>query len=291
MIYGAIDIGTNAARLLIGQVVEQNGHTRVKKISYTRVPLRLGFEVFESGTISKEKENQFIKTMKAFKLLTEVFDVKGLRACATSAMREASNGIEIKNRIKKKTGIDIEIIGGEEEAEVIFSTFSLIQFDQIEPYVVIDVGGGSTEISIFRDGKREESRSFEIGTIRMLKDKVKDKNWEVFTSWISKTINDKKIKVFSTGGNINKIHKVLGLKYMQPLRLKDISKLYDELNPLNLDERMDLYQLKPDRADVIVPAAKIYMIALEAIGAKQTYVPKIGLSDGMIFTMYLKDHK
>lgn len=290
MIYGAIDIGTNAARLLIGQVKDQNGHTRVKKISYTRVPLRLGLEVFDSGTISKEKEQQFIKTMKAFKLLSEVFEIKGLRACATSAMREASNGKEIRDRIEKKTGIPIEIIGGEEEAEIIFSTFSLVQFDTIEPYVVIDVGGGSTEISIFRDGVREQSKSFELGTIRIMKDKVKKSEWESLEQWIKSNIKEKNIKVFSTGGNINKIHKILGLRYMQPLKTKDIVALSNELGPMSLDERMDAYQLKPDRADVIVHAAKIYITALGAMKAKQTFVPKIGLSDGMIFTMYCKDH-
>lgn len=290
MIYGAIDIGTNAARLLIGEVAEQNGHTVVKKISYSRVPLRLGLEVFEDGVISPTKEEQFIKTIKAFKILSEVFNVNGLRACATSAMREASNGKSIRNKIKKKTGINIEIIEGEEEAEIIFSTFALVQFEQVEPYVVIDVGGGSTEISVFRNGVREISKSFKLGTIRLLKNKVDQSDWKALEEWMQNNIKEKNIKVFSTGGNINKIHKLLGLKYMEPLTLKSIEKLHDELELLDIEQRMDLHQLKPDRADVIVPAAKIYMTAMKSINAKKTIVPKIGLSDGMIFTMYLKDN-
>lgn len=288
MIFAAIDIGTNAARLLVGEVIKHDEMAYVKKVSYTRVPLRLGLEVFDTGEISEKKAIDFIKTIKAFKLITEVFEVKEIRACATSAMREASNGKQIRKRILKETGVEIDIIEGDEEAELIFSTFSLFQVDPNEAFVVVDVGGGSTEINVFKNGERKTSRSFKIGTIRMLKDKVDKDAWNEMESWIRENVTSKKFKLFGTGGNINKAHKLMGRSLKSPLGLSDINGLYNELSPLNLEDRMDRYQLKPDRADVIVPAMEIYGFVMKVLEKKSIYVPRIGLSDGMIFTLYNK---
>lgn len=290
MKYAAIDIGTNAARLLIGEVTENNGLSYVKKISYTRVPLRLGFEVFTDGFISKEKTAQFIKTIRAYKLIADVYDVQDLRACATSAMREADNGLEVKKQIKKETGVDIEIIQGEEEANIIFSTFFLLAFDKASPFLVIDVGGGSTEVSVFEEGKRIAGKSFNIGTIRLLKDKVSPTIWDEINDWIDTSIDiNMPHKVFATGGNINKMHKLLNKRFMQPIKSREFQRLFKKLRKMSYQQRMDAYQLKPDRADVIVPACEIYSFILNKLDCKEIFVPKIGLSDGMIYEMYKKE--
>ena len=292
MIYAAIDIGTNAARLLIGEVTDNNGRFYVKKISYTRVPLRLGLEVFTNGIISDTKRDQFVKTMRAFQLITEVYNVKGVRACATSAMREAENGTAIRQQVYEQTGLEIEIIDGEEEANIIFSTFFLLAFDKDSPFIVIDVGGGSTEVSVFEEGQRIAGKSFKIGTIRMLKDKVESNMWSTIRSWIKESINiHMPHKVFATGGNINKLHKLLGKKYLEPVEYSELNAFYQELSNLTLEERMSKYQLKPDRADVIVPACEIYEYIVSELDASSIYVPKIGLSDGMIYDMYKQDQK
>lgn len=292
MIYAAIDIGTNAARLLIGEVTANDGRFYVKKISYTRVPLRLGLEVFTNGIISEKKRDQFVKTMRAFQLITEVYEVKNVRACATSAMREADNGADIRRQVYEQTGLDIEIIDGEEEANIIFSTFFLLAFDKDSPFIVIDVGGGSTEVSVFEEGQRIAGKSFKIGTIRMLKDKVDANIWTTISSWIEENINvDMPHKLFATGGNINKLHKLLGKQYLEPIRYKELNTIYQELASLSLEERMSKFQLKPDRADVIVPACEIYEFIVRELKAATIYVPKIGLSDGMIHEMYKQDQK
>jgi exopolyphosphatase/guanosine-5'-triphosphate,3'-diphosphate pyrophosphatase len=290
MKYAAIDIGTNAARLLIGEVTENNGLSFVKKISYTRVPLRLGFEVFTDGFISDEKTEQFIKTIKAYKLIADVYDVKNLRACATSAMREAENGLAVKKRIKDETGIDIEIIQGEEEANIIFSTFFLLAFDKASPFLVIDVGGGSTEVSVFEEGKKIAGKSFNIGTIRLLKEKVSPTIWDEINDWIEATIDiNMPHKVFATGGNINKMHKLLNKRFMQPIKTREFQRLFKRLKKMSYEQRLDAYQLKPDRADVIVPACEIYNFILKRLDCKEIFVPKIGLSDGMIYEMFKKE--
>ncbi|MEO9532192.1 MAG: exopolyphosphatase [Crocinitomicaceae bacterium] len=289
MKFGAIDIGTNAARLLIGEVEEEGKHHFVKKISYTRIPLRLGLEVFENGEISEKKEEEFIKSIEAFRLISEVFEVTELRACATSAMREAENGIEIQERIKEKTGVNIEIIKGSEEAKLILSTFFLLEFDQKNPFLVIDVGGGSTEISIFKKGEKVASRSFPIGTIRMLKGKVKNKNWKDLDNWIIKYLKkENTYTTFATGGNINKIHKLLGKKSSEPIQFSEMFELSHKLRKLTVEERISDFSLKPDRADVIVPACDIYEFIFERLDSQEVYVPKIGLSDGMIYNLHQK---
>jgi len=287
--YAAIDIGSNAARLLIGEIDTEDGHPYVKKISYTRLPLRLGEEVFVSGKISKKKSEDFVKTMKAFSLISDIFNVADLRACATSAMRDAENGMEIIAEVKKETGIDIEIISGDEEARLIFGTFELLDIDKSLPYLVIDVGGGSTEINVFEHGERVAAKSFDIGTVRMLKDKVDKKDWKDLKEWISSHIEDNPHLIFATGGNINKIHKLLGLKEKTPVQLTAIKELYAQLEPLSVGQRMDDFSLKPDRADVIIPAMEIFMFCLEAMNGDELIVPKIGLSDGIIFDFHQKN--
>lgn len=287
MKYAAIDIGTNAARLLIGEVVEQNNHTYVQKISYTRVPLRLGFDVFNDGIISEAKIEQFTKTIKAFLILADVYEVKGIRACATSAMREAKNGKAVQKHIKKKTGLTIEIIDGEAEAEIIFSTFSILTAHENSPFLVIDVGGGSTEVSVFEAGKKIAGKSFDIGTIRILKDKVQPNAWDEVDYWLKNSLDlSMPHKVFATGGNINKVHKILNKRFMQPIRTREFKKIYNQLKKMTIEERIDTFQLKYDRADVIVPACSIYSFIIKRLGCKEMYVPKIGLSDGMIYTMH-----
>jgi exopolyphosphatase/guanosine-5'-triphosphate,3'-diphosphate pyrophosphatase len=292
MKFGAIDIGTNAARLLVGEIEHEGGHSFVKKISYTRVPLRLGEEVFEDGKISKKKTEDFVKTIQAFKLISEIFDVKQLRAVATSAMREATNSKKIIEKILVETGVEIEVISGDVEAELIFSTFFLLDFDKTLPFLVIDVGGGSTEVSVFESGERIASKSFEIGTIRLLKGKVKNDVWSSIHEWIAEHVDlNSPHKIFGTGGNINKVHKIVGVGQMESVSLEKMKDLRDKLGSLTLSQREDEYQLKPDRADVILPALDIYIYILDELKSTNLIVPKIGLSDGMIYQMYLESTK
>ena len=289
MQYAAIDIGTNAARLLVGEVTELNGSSFVKKLSYTRIPLRLGESVFDSGIIPEKKQDDFRKSMQAFKLISELFDVKELRACATSAMREAQNGQDIQKMILEETGVNIEIIDGSEEAKLIFSTFMLINVDKDKPFLVIDVGGGSTEVSVFENGERTASKSFKIGTLRILKGKVSDDIWSQIRDWISNHVSLNLVsEIYATGGNINKVHKLLGAGYKEPVSFEQMETLRDELNSLSLVQRMTKYQLRPDRADVIVPALNIYLYIMQELQCESVIVPKIGLSDGMIYNMHLK---
>jgi exopolyphosphatase/guanosine-5'-triphosphate,3'-diphosphate pyrophosphatase len=287
MKFGAIDIGTNAARLLVGEVEVVGNHSFVKKISYTRVPLRLGDEVFENGIISTKKATDFSKTIQAFSLIAETFNVKKLRAVATSAMREAINAKEVIAQIKKESGVTIEVISGDEEAKLIFGTFFLLDFDKTAPFIVIDVGGGSTEISVFENGTRIASKSFQVGTIRLLKEKVATTIWSEIHEWIIQHVDlNSPHKLFGTGGNINKVHKMIGKSQSATLDTSAMIKLRDKLDKLTLEERTDKYQLKPDRADVIVPAMNIYLYILNELSCTQITVPKIGLSDGMIYAMH-----
>ena len=292
MKFGAIDIGTNAARLLVGEIDKEAGHYYVKKLSYTRVPLRLGEEVFEDGKISKKKAEDFVKTIQAFKLISEIFEVKKLRAVATSAMREAINADKVIEKIKEETGIEIEVISGDTEAELIFGTFLLLDFDKSHPFIVIDVGGGSTEISVFESGERIASKSFQIGTIRILKEKVTSQIWSEIHDWIALHVDlNAPHKIFGTGGNINKAHKSLGAGHMESIQLSKIKKLRNDLSKLSFAGRMDQYQLKPDRADVLVPALDIYLYILEELNCSELIVPKIGLTDGMVYEMHLQSKR
>lgn len=287
MKFGAIDIGTNAARLLVGEVVHERGHSFVKKISYTRIPLRLGEEVFENGKLSKKKIDHFVKTIKAFKLISEIFEVKQLRAVATSAMREATNAQKVIDKIRIEAEVEIEVISGDEEAELIFGTFFLLDIDKTEPFIVIDVGGGSTEISVFESGERVASKSFQVGTIRILKEKVDKDIWPDIHDWIRQHVElTSPHKIFGTGGNINNAHKILGAKHLEGIDKEAIRNLRNKLNDLDLEQRAEKFQLKQDRADVLVPALDIYLYILDELKSSEIYVPKIGLSDGMIYQMH-----
>jgi exopolyphosphatase/guanosine-5'-triphosphate,3'-diphosphate pyrophosphatase len=291
MKYAAIDIGTNAARLLVGEVMSKDQSFFIKKISYTRIPLRLGEDVFESGKVSKNKIDDFLKTMKAFKLISEIFDVQEVRAVSTSAMREATNANKIIDSIKQETGIKLEIISGDEEASLIFSNFFAMELDLSVPFVVIDVGGGSTELSVFENGEKIASKSFNVGTLRILKGKSDESVWENIHDWILKYVDlSSEHRIFGTGGNINKAHKMLGYSFEEPIGLVEMKELRDKLARLTIDERIDQFHMKPDRADVIVPALDIFSYILNEIGANSLMVPKVGLADGMIYEMYHRNN-
>ena len=210
-----------------------------------------------------------------------------LRAVATSAMREAKNADKVISQIKSKTGIEIDVISGQEEAELIFGTFMLLDFDKKSSFIVVDVGGGSTEISVFENGTKTAAKSFEIGTIRLLKEKVNQSLWKDLSTWIQNNVDSSSDhQLFGTGGNINKIHKIIGLKDKTPVDLKSMKKLFENLKELSVEERIDRFQLKPDRADVIVPALSIYLHVMNELKCSEISVPKIGLSDGMIYEMF-----
>jgi exopolyphosphatase/guanosine-5'-triphosphate,3'-diphosphate pyrophosphatase len=290
MKFAAIDIGTNAARLLIANVQQSAGRIQFQKLAYYRVPLRLGEEVFDKGKISSQKALQFQQTIQAFQLLAQTHDVSHLRAVATSAMREASNGKKIAKQILQHTGVQIDIISGDEEAQLIFNTFELLQLQRQQQFVVVDVGGGSTEISVFEHGQKVAARSFELGTIRILKGKTNSESWTQYTNWIKTHVQLQEAHtVFGTGGNINRALKMIAPSQKDTLSLAQLKELHHALSQLTLEERCAKYQLKPDRADVIIPALHIYITALEALGQEALVVPKIGLSDGVIYQLYLQN--
>jgi exopolyphosphatase / guanosine-5'-triphosphate,3'-diphosphate pyrophosphatase len=289
MKFAAIDIGTNAARLLIGEVLVSQSGLQIQKLGYYRSPLRLGADVFGKGKIGATKLKQFIQTMQAFQLLASAHQVTELRAVATSAMREASNNKKVAKEIFQATGLQIEVISGEEEAKLIFSAFELLHLGQKTQYIVVDVGGGSTEISVFEDGQRRASKSFELGTLRILNQKIDSNIWSDFTTWIQThaKVNEPHL-VFGTGGNINRALKMLPNK-KDKISRKDLLQLHTQLASLSIDQRIEQFQLKADRADVIVPALEIYIAALAALEQDQIVVPKIGLADGILLELFLKN--
>ncbi|MEO8861445.1 MAG: exopolyphosphatase [Ginsengibacter sp.] len=280
----AIDIGSNAARLLISEVsVDENNKASFNKVLLTRVPLRLGFDVFETGKISPHKTDLLLSTMKAFINLKDAFEVKYLKACATSAMRDATNGNEIIELVKKETGIDIEIISGSDEASFIYENHFAENLDSAHSYLYIDVGGGSTELTFFGNGKLVFKDSFNIGTIRLLKNKVPDAAWDEMKENIKdKTKGHKEVIAIGSGGNINKVYSLSKRKDTRPLPLELLRDYYKELSSVSLEERKRLYNLRDDRADVIVPALQIYVNVMRWAGATEIYVPKIGLADGLV---------
>ena len=282
MRFGVIDVGTNAARLLIGEIQNQS----TNKIYYTRIPLRLGDDVYSTGLISDQKTSDFIDTIHAFKLICKSFHVSKIKAVATSAMRDAKNADEIIKQIEEKTSIQLEVISGAEEANLILEAFETVEFDRSIPFVVIDVGGGSTEISLFENEKRTASKSFELGTLRLLNHKESDEIWNDLLLWIENNIPSKEtIKVFGTGGNIGKAHKILDLKSIEPASLISLQSLQEKLKTLTLEDRMKQFPLKRDRADVIVPALEIYLFIMKQINCTEIFVPKIGLADGIIHSV------
>lgn len=288
--YAAIDIGTNAGRMLIGYVVSRDGHDVVKHIQLVRVPLRLGEDVFVKGIISKEKLKKFIYSLKGFRLLAKAYDIDKIETYATSAMREAKNRDIIVKKIKDKTKLDLEIINGNREAELIFSSFNISGLVKARPFLLIDVGGGSTELTVFANGKKKKSKSFKIGTLRLLKNKVNKNIWDEIEGWIEQNIYQcGQMSAIGTGGNINKISQLARKRYLEPIMLKEIEDTYNYLKNFSLQERVDKLRLKPDRADVIIPASEIYIRIMNIARINEIFVPKMGLSDGMILEQYNKD--
>lgn len=280
----AIDIGSNAARLLINNVTETiDGKPKFNKLNLIRVPLRLGFDVFEKGEISKERTGMLLQTMKAFRHLLNAYHVDHYKACATSAMRDAKNAEEVIRKVKAETAIDIEVISGSFEAALIYENHIAENMDTNHSYLYIDVGGGSTELTFFAEGKLVFKESVNIGTIRLLKEQVYDNNWEMMKDFLKKnTKGYKDIVAIGSGGNINKIFSLSKKKEGKPLNIELLRDYYKELNSVNLQERIRLYDLREDRADVIVPALQIYINVMRWAEAKEIYVPKIGLADGLI---------
>ena len=284
----AIDIGSNAARLLISEVtVDDKGAAKFNKIDLIRVPLRLGFDVFEKGEISNHRIDMISQTMKAYKHLLNIYEVKHLKACATSAMRDAKNGITVIKKIKQETGIEIEIISGSDEAAFIYENHIAENLDKEHSYLYIDVGGGSTELTFFSNNKLVFKDSYNIGTIRLLKNKVSDDLWDEMKESIKlKTKGHKEVTAIGSGGNINKIFSLSKTKEGKPLSIELLRDYYKELSNVSLEDRINTYKLKEDRADVIVPALQIYINVMRWAGAIEIYVPRIGLADGLIQHLY-----
>ena len=291
--FAAIDIGSNAIRLLIHNVIEEKGKkTKFRKSALVRVPVRLGKDSFTEGTISDRNIYRMIDTIKAFKLLMTVHGVEKYMACATSAMREASNGNVIIAKIKKETGVRIVLIDGKQEAEIIATTDlkSLIKKDQ--SYLYVDVGGGSTEFTVFAKGNIKVSKSFKIGTVRLLNKMVDKEVWNQIKLWIEEhTETLDKITIIGSGGNINKLHKMSGRKEGESISYIWLNAQYQFLERMSYEDRISEMGLNPDRADVIIPATRIYLSATKWSRAKKIYVPKIGLSDGIIKILYYADKK
>jgi exopolyphosphatase/guanosine-5'-triphosphate,3'-diphosphate pyrophosphatase len=285
----AIDIGSNAARLLISDVsINNEGRTEFNKINLVRVPLRLGFDVFENKAISPEKSDMILHTIKAYKHLIEAYNVDYVKAAATSAMRDASNALEIIEKVRDETGILIEVISGGSEASLIYENHIAENLDKDHAYMYIDVGGGSTELTFFAGNKLVFSSSFNIGTIRLLKHQVTDGQWENMKDFIKKETRNyfNNIIAIGSGGNINKIFSLSKKKEGKSLHIELLKDYYKEFSSFALEDRMRLYKLREDRADVIVPALQIYINTMRWANTQEIYVPKIGLADGLIQHLY-----
>ena len=284
---GVIDVGTNAAKLKICKVNSEE----ISTLYQTRIPLRLGDDVFDNERISETKKEQFIHTIQAFYSTCLAFEVDKIRAVATSAMRIAENAQEIIREIKSNVKLDLEVISGDEEARLIQEGLSLLDFDKTKPYLIIDVGGGSTEISTFENGEKIAAKSFELGAIRLLRHKENETIWQDLADWLTNSIEiENEIHVFGTGGNINKVHKILATSNSDQISLFKIKELHQEMFPLTFQERMTKFDLKVDRADVIVPAMEIFIFIMMKLQVNSISIPKIGLSDGIIVDI-LKENK
>ena len=284
MTLAAIDIGSNAARLLITEVsLNEHDEPVFNKKNLVRVPLRLGFDVFEFGYITQERIDMLIQTMKAYRHLLNAYQVDAIKVCATSAMRDADNAKDVLNQVRRETGLDIEVISGEMEANLVYENHIAENLDKEHSYLYIDVGGGSTEISFFTNGRLALKKSFNIGTIRLLKQKVSDKEWDEMKDSIKQaTRGQKEAVAIGSGGNINKVFSMSKRKDGKPLSLDLLKDYHHELDAVPLEERITRYGLRSDRADVIVPALLIYINAMKWAGANEIFVPKIGLADGLV---------
>lgn len=291
--YAAIDIGSNAVRLLIKKVQDNENlvNKRLSKVMLLRVPLRLGFDVFSLGEVSDTKALKLRRLMKAFRQLMKIYEVTDYRACATSAMRDAKNGKLVIKRILKDTGINIEVIDGQEEARMIYNNHVECLEDRTGNYIYVDVGGGSTEINLLTNGELVQSLSYDIGTVRMLSNAVKEESWERMKGDLNRLMVDyQNINIIGSGGNINKLYRLADKKDKKNLRLPvpSLQALYDALKPLVPEQRMEEFSLKADRADVIVPAAEIFLTIAGIVKAEYVHVPVIGLADGIIDSLYAK---
>ena len=287
MILAAIDIGSNAARLLICEVIKHGTEIEFNKLNLIRIPLRLGFDVFEKGYIGFRKKKMLLNTIDAFSALMKVYEVDHYIACATSAMRDASNSKEIIKEIKTDTGIKVEVITGDLEAEIIYENHIAELLDANKSYLYIDVGGGSTEVTLFHKSAVAFQKSFNIGTVRILTNKVDDATWEDLKQTLKEIgKNYPKMIAIGSGGNINKIFSMINSKNLKSIPIEVIREFHKVLEPLSVDERMHTYNLKRDRADVIVPALRIYANAMKWANIEEIHVPKIGLADGLINHLY-----
>ncbi len=289
MLYAAIDIGSNAVRLLFANVFEKDGIMRIEKASLIRIPLQLGKDVFKTKNISTSRAKNFINTMKAFKLMIDVYKPVDYIACATAAMREAENREEILRKVKTETGIDIHLIDGALEAKIIRSV-NISSFNSAnELTLLIDVGGGSTELSLEKGNTLIDSRSFNIGTIRLLQNQYKKEIWDEIHAWLNEySAFFGQINCLGTGGNINKYAKLYGKNDTKTLTFEELKMGYNELRQYNSKEREEIYGFRPDRADVIIPAGKIYLEIMKHIRAPLIFVPRIGLVDGLVLGLHEK---
>ncbi|MDA8971361.1 exopolyphosphatase [Flavobacteriaceae bacterium] len=286
--YAAVDIGSNAIRLLIATVIEKEGFpTQFKKTSLVRLPIRLGADVFLEGNISSGNYKRLLDAMQAYSLIIKTHKVVAFRACATSAMREAKNGKEIVSKLKAATGIDIQIIDGNDEAAIIASTDLKQLISDNKVFLYVDVGGGSTEFTVFANGKNIASHSFKLGTVRIINGMVEDAIWEQAQQWVNQhTKAYSKINVIGSGGNINSIYRFSEKKVGQPLSYLFMSNFYEKVKQYDYNQRVFELKMNPDRADVIIPATRIYLSAMKWAKAKNMYVPKIGLADGIVKQLY-----
>jgi exopolyphosphatase/guanosine-5'-triphosphate,3'-diphosphate pyrophosphatase len=290
--YAAIDIGSNAVRLLIANISENEGVISFKKNTLIRVPLRLGDDAFISQHISEKKSDDLIKTMVAFKNLMDVYKVTDYMACATSALREAKNGTLIVSKIKEIANLDLEIVTGQKEAQILYSSHIEETLDSNKNYLYIDVGGGSTELSVFIQGELKSSKSFDLGTIRILDNQDKEETWDSLKNWIrteTKGLNN--LQGIGTGGNINKLFKLSQEKDGHPLSYLKLKDQYEHLNSYSLKDRINILGLNQDRADVIIPACEIFLTVMKWANVKQIHVPKVGLVDGVIQLLIEKNNQ
>jgi len=286
----AIDIGSNAARLLITEVVkDEKGKPCFNKLNLVRVPLRLGIDVFDTGIISRQRTGMLLQTMKAYKHLLNAYDVdiKHLKACATSAMRDAKNAQDLIRKVKFETDIEIEVISGDLEAGIIYENHVAENLDKDHSYLYIDVGGGSTELSFFSNNVLTYKESFNIGTIRLMKNMVEEVQWDIMKDTIRAfTKNQKQVIAIGSGGNINKVFSLSKKKDGKPLPFELLKDYYKEFSNVTLEERIRIYSLREDRADVILPALQIFINVMRWANASEIYVPKIGLVDGLVKHLY-----
>ena len=291
--YAAIDIGSNAVRLLIKKAEVEGNEVSFTKELLLRVPLRLGFDVFETGRLSEGKADDLKRLMKTYKHLMKIYKVDSYRACATSAMRDAENGEKIIKKIRQTTGIDIEIINGQQEAKIIYGNQMEMHDDRNGYFMYVDVGGGSTEVNLIASGELVYSQSFNIGTVRILTGGVTEAAWQYMKDEIAAHIKDMSpINIIGSGGNINKLYKLIYIANRKKKQLPVVSlrKFYEKLAPLGKEERMKLYGMRTDRADVIVPASEIFLTIADILKSEYILVPGIGLSDGLIDAMYMADN-